>query len=99
MSPAPAPLTESELADALASLDGWTVADGKLHKEYLFGDFVSAFAFMTAAALCAERADHHPEWRNVYGRVTVDLTTHVADAITQRDVDLAREFDRAAARP
>jgi 4a-hydroxytetrahydrobiopterin dehydratase len=84
------------LTRAVDDLDGWTVEDGKLHKEYVFADFVEAFAFMTAAALCAERKNHHPEWFNVYRTVRVDLSTHDLGGISTWDVELAREFDAAA---
>ena len=91
-------LAGAELEAAVESLDGWLVVDAKLHKEYVFRDFVEAFAFMTAAALCAERKNHHPEWFNVYRTVRVDLTTHDAGGITMWDVELAQEFDAAAQR-
>jgi len=94
----PDPLPANELADALAALEGWTVEDGKLHKEYVFRDFVEAFGFMASAALCAERANHHPEWFNVYKTVRVDLMTHEAGGITRFDIELAGQFDRAAGR-
>ena len=84
------------LDDAVAGLDGWTVEDGKLHKEYTFSDFVEAFAFMTAGALCAERKNHHPEWFNVYNTVRVDLSTHDVGGITPLDVELAGELDGIA---
>jgi 4a-hydroxytetrahydrobiopterin dehydratase len=90
------PLTGAELDTAVADLEGWTVEDGKLHKEYVFDDFVQAFAFMTAGALCAERRNHHPEWFNVYRTVRVDLSTHDAGGITMWDVELARDLDAAA---
>jgi 4a-hydroxytetrahydrobiopterin dehydratase len=92
----PQALDEDQIANAVAGLDGWSVADGKLHKEYRFTDFVEAFAFMTAAALCAERKNHHPEWFNVYKTVRVDLMTHDAGGITELDVELAREMDALA---
>lgn len=81
----------------LEGLDGWTVEDGKLHREYAFTDFVAAFGFMASAALCAERRNHHPAWHNVYNRVVVDLWTHDAGGITMFDVELARDFERIAA--
>lgn len=90
-------LTGEALDAAVATLDGWTVVDGKLHKEFKFEDFVAAFGFMAAAALCAERKNHHPEWFNVYNTVRVDLSTHDAGGITVWDVELAGEFDRVAA--
>lgn len=89
-------LTGAELEAAVAELEGWTVVDGKLHKEYTFDDFVQAFAFMTAAALCAERKNHHPEWFNVYRTVRVNLSTHDAGGITTWDIELAGEFDAVA---
>ena len=88
--------TEQEIQKGLAELDSWAIADGKLHREYRFRDFVQAFGFMTQAALLAERAAHHPEWFNVYNRVVVDLTTHEAGGITHKDFDLAREMEQIA---
>jgi len=90
----PRRLTDGEIDDALAGLEGWSLERGKLHKEYRFADFVQAFAFMTRVAAAAEERAHHPEWFNVYSTVRVDLTTHDAGGISQRDVDLAREMDR-----
>jgi 4a-hydroxytetrahydrobiopterin dehydratase len=90
------PLSAEELAGALAALPGWSVASGKLHREFSFPDFVHAFRFMAAAALVAEARNHHPEWFNVYGRVVVDLTTHDAGGITQSDVELARAMNELA---
>jgi 4a-hydroxytetrahydrobiopterin dehydratase len=88
--------TEQEIQTALAGLAGWSVEKEKLHREYRFNDFVQAFGFMAQVALLAERAAHHPEWSNVYNRVVVDLTTHDAGGITQKDFDLAREMEQAA---
>lgn len=90
--------TESEIQKALAQLGPWTLTDGKLHREYKFRNFVQAFGFMAQVALLAERADHHPEWFNVYSRVVVDLTTHEAGGITQRDLDLAHQMEEIASR-
>ena len=88
--------TESEIQKAMAELGSWTLQNGKLHREYRFRDFVQAFGFMTQVALLVERADHHPEWFNVYNRVVVDLTTHEAGGITQKDLDLARQMEQIA---
>jgi len=88
--------TDREIQEAIAELGSWTIADGKLHREYRFRDFVQAFGFMTQVALIAERAAHHPEWFNVYNRVVVDLTTHEARGITHKDLDLAREMEQVA---
>ena len=83
---------------ALASLDGWReVAEGRaIEKRFRFADFPSAFGFMTRVALLAERQNHHPDWRNVYDRVDVTLTTHDAGGLTERDITLARLIDAAA---
>ena len=77
--------------------EGWTLQQDALNREFQFTDFVGAFGFMTQVALLAEKADHHPNWQNVYNRVCVTLTTHDADGLSQRDVDLAGFIDRAAA--
>jgi 4a-hydroxytetrahydrobiopterin dehydratase len=91
-------LSGPELKKAVTGLKGWTVAKGKLHKEYKFADFIHAFGFMATAALAIEKMEHHPEWFNVYNRVTVDLTTHDAGGITSKDIDLARLLDETAKR-
>ncbi|MFC2015390.1 4a-hydroxytetrahydrobiopterin dehydratase [Chloroflexota bacterium] len=90
--------TESEIQEWMTELGPWTIENGKLHREYRFRDFVEAFGFMAQVALLAERAAHHPEWSNVYNRVVVDLTTHEAQGLTQKDFDLAREMEQAAGR-
>jgi 4a-hydroxytetrahydrobiopterin dehydratase len=82
-------LSDAEITEALARVPGWAVENGKLHRELKFKNFVDAFGFMTRLALIAERCDHHPEWQNVYNRVTIDLTTHDAKGITERDFALA----------
>ncbi len=92
----PAVLGGSEIDEALASLDGWEVRDGKLHREFGFASFVEAFGFMARAALVAERSNHHPEWFNVYRTVRVDLTTHESGGITERDTALARAMNELA---
>ena len=91
-------LSEDEVRSALADLPEWSVLEGKLHREYKFRDFSYAFGFMATAATGIEKKNHHPEWSNVYGRVTVDLTTHDAGGITALDVDLARMLDEIANR-
>jgi len=91
------PLTGEDLQTALGSLPGWSVEEGKLYREFRFDSFVEAFSFMSAAALCAERASHHPEWFNVYNRVEVWLTTHDAGGVTEKDIALAKELSAASA--
>jgi 4a-hydroxytetrahydrobiopterin dehydratase len=86
-------LSESEVRSALHDLRGSTVLDGKLHREYKFADFIQAFGFMTSAAIAAEAMGHHPEWFNVYNRLTVDLTTHDAGGISAKDLKLAAKLD------
>jgi 4a-hydroxytetrahydrobiopterin dehydratase len=90
------PMPAAEIQKALATLPGWDVADGKLHRMFRFRDFQEAFAFMTRCALAAERANHHPEWTNVWSRVEVWLTTHDAGGITAKDLELARVMDAAS---
>ena len=89
-------LTGSEITARLADHDGWELVDGKLHRELRFPDFATAFGFMAATAVVAEKMDHHPEWSNVYNRVTVDLVTHDAGGITELDFALATAIDRFA---
>lgn len=86
-------LTDAEVDAALAGLEGWSVMGGKLHKEYEFASFNEAFGFMARAAMEIEKMDHHPEWANVYSRLTVDLVTHDAGGITANDAELARRLD------
>ena len=89
-------LTQSELEDGLQDLSDWALKDGKLHRSFQFKDFVTAFSFMTGAALIAESSDHHPEWFNVYGTVRIDLTTHDAGGISKRDLKLAKQLNKLA---
>ena len=89
-------LSPSQLDTALDRLDGWSIENGKLHRQYQFPSFVEAFGFMSSLALVAESMGHHPEWFNVYNRVTIDLTTHDASGITQKDVDLAKKANELA---
>ena len=91
-------LSDAEIDAGLASLEGWRRDGDKLLRELRFPDFVTAFGFMAAAALVAERMNHHPEWFNVYGTVRVHLATHDAGGITEKDLALARAMD-AIARP
>jgi 4a-hydroxytetrahydrobiopterin dehydratase len=77
---------------------GWDLRDNALHRELRFRDFVEAFGFMTSVALIAERMNHHPEWSNVYSKVTIRLTTHEAGGVTEKDVALAEAISELAAR-
>jgi len=83
-------LSESIIEEKLKNLPGWSLKNDKLYKEFQFNDFNQAFGFMTRAAMEIEKMNHHPEWFNVYNRITVELTTHDAGGITDNDVNLAR---------
>ncbi|MFT5717796.1 MAG: 4a-hydroxytetrahydrobiopterin dehydratase [Oleiphilaceae bacterium] len=72
----------------------WTIKEGKLYREFKFPDFISAFGFMTKVAILAERANHHPEWSNVYNKVVISLTTHEAGGISKRDFALVHEISK-----
>ena len=92
-------LTNDALAEVLADLDGWSlVEDGTaIEAEFSFKGFNAAFGFMTRVALAAERQNHHPEWSNVFNRVTIRWTTHSEGGVTELDVKLARACSRFAA--
>ena len=92
----PVKLTEDEISEALRSLDGWQLLDGKLHREYKFRNFVEAWGFMSRVALVAEKMNHHPEWFNVWCTVRIDLSTHEAGGLSSRDVELAQEINAVA---
>lgn len=83
-------LSQMDIDEQLKNLPGWSVVNEKLHKEFQFESFNQAFGFMTRAAMEIEKMNHHPEWFNVYSRITVELTTHDAGGITKNDVNLAK---------
>ncbi len=90
-----------DVSKALESLNGWSASrdkDDAIFKSFKFEDFATAFGFMSAVATQAEKADHHPEWFNVYNTVEVTLTTHDAGGVTSKDIDLARKMDGFAAK-
>lgn len=88
--------TEEEIQAALADLPGWEVKEGKLHKEFRFKTFSQALGWMVTVGIVADKMNHHPEWRNVYNRVTVDLATHDLDnAISSWDLELAGKMEAA----
>jgi 4a-hydroxytetrahydrobiopterin dehydratase len=91
-------LDEQEIGTALERLSGWEIKNEKLHREYEFVDFAHAIGFLTTAAVLIEKRNHHPEWFNVYNRVSVDLTTHDAGGITHNDIELAQLLDSIAER-
>ncbi len=83
-------LSSEQIQSELQNLSGWSLVNGKLHKEFQFKDFIQAFGFMTRAAIHAEKMNHHPEWFNVYNKLKVDLMTHDAGGITENDIKLAK---------
>ena len=85
--------TENIQKELKTNLTSWKLVDNKLVREFKFKDFIEAFGFMTQVALLAQQANHHPEWWNVYNKVKICLTTHDADGITQKDIDLALAVD------
>ncbi len=89
----PKPCTPAEIAERSKGVPKWTLAEKTLRREWRFDDFSRAFAFMTRVALLAEKADHHPDWSNAYGRVTIELSTHDAGGLTALDFDLAEAID------
>ncbi|MFZ0183995.1 MAG: 4a-hydroxytetrahydrobiopterin dehydratase [Nitrosotalea sp.] len=86
-------LSDEQIKTELKELSGWGIVNGKLHKDFVFDDFVEAFGFMTRAAIHIEKMNHHPEWFNVYNKISVDLVTHDAGGITQNDIILARTLN------
>lgn len=84
-------LTDEALDAAVGECKGWSLrSDGlAIERRFEFADFSEAFGFMARVALLAEKADHHPEWRNVWNRVEITLTTHDAGGVSQRDIDMA----------
>ena len=90
----PTVLSPGEVSARLDSLPGWVHSDGALRRDFLFEDFAEAFAFMTRVALAAEKLDHHPDWSNVWNRVTVSLSTHDAGGVTDLDFRLADVMQR-----
>jgi 4a-hydroxytetrahydrobiopterin dehydratase len=85
------PLSSADLTTALTMLPGWSLDGTHITKTFIFQSFPEAFAFMTRVAFAAEAIQHHPDWRNIYNRVIIRLSTHDSgDAITENDLTLAR---------
>ena len=93
-------ISKTELAKKLKRLSGWKLVKGRsaITKTFKFDNFQEAFGWMTSMAIYAEKKDHHPEWFNVYNRVTIDLTTHDSGGITIKDVELAKKANELAKR-
>ena len=86
-------LTDAEIKALLPKATGWSVVNGKLHREFACNNFVTAFGNMTRVALVAEAMNHHPEWFNVWNKVVIDLTTHSVKGISDYDFVLAEKID------
>lgn len=89
-------LSDADVRKRMTKLPKWGLVGGRLHREFLFQDFVQAFSFMSAVALVSEKHNHHPDWSNSYASVAIDLFSHDAGGLTLRDFDLATEIDRLA---
>jgi 4a-hydroxytetrahydrobiopterin dehydratase len=88
-------LSAAEVKNLLsANLKSWSFDGTYLSRNFKFSNFINAFAFMTSVALKAEKADHHPDWSNIYNTVNIKLNTHDANGITQLDFDLAADIDK-----
>jgi 4a-hydroxytetrahydrobiopterin dehydratase len=90
-------LSTEEIDRRLETLDGWARRGDKIVRRFDFADFVTAFGWMASVALVAERMNHHPDWKNVYGTVEVELWSHDVGGLTARDFRLAGAMDRLAA--
>src|ERR671939_225362 len=82
-------LSEQEIEHEVAKIAGWKVLNGKLNRTFEFESFVQAFGFMTKVAMESEKLNHHPEWFNVYSKLTIDLVTHDVGGISNYDFKLA----------
>ena len=87
-------MSVQQIEASLTKFPDWQIKDNKLHRELKFKNFIQTWGFMTQVAILAEQMDHHPEWSNVYNQVTIDLTTHEADGISQRDFGLAGKVNK-----
>jgi 4a-hydroxytetrahydrobiopterin dehydratase len=90
------PLTPEQINALPSTLPAWSLKEGKLHRQLTFADFSAAFGFMAQVALAAESLGHHPEWSNVWNRVTIDLSTHDTGGLSNLDVQLAQRIDQLA---
>ena len=89
-------LTDAEIAEHMKSLPNWELGTDRIKRSFRFNDFVEAFGWMSSVALVAEKMNHHPEWRNVWATVEVELSTHDAGGLTELDMKLAAAMDRLA---
>ncbi|MFN0243192.1 MAG: 4a-hydroxytetrahydrobiopterin dehydratase [Planctomycetota bacterium] len=92
-------LADADVRERLAGVPDWKLARGKLQRTFEFDDFVHAFGFMTSVALAAEKANHHPDWSNSYGKVVIELESHDVGGLSERDFRLARVIDALYSKP
>jgi 4a-hydroxytetrahydrobiopterin dehydratase len=87
-------LNEQEIKSKLSTIDkSWSISDKHIKRTFVFKDFVEAFSFMTSAAILSEKLNHHPNWKNVYNKVEITLSTHDAGGLTDLDFKLAKAMD------
>ncbi len=89
-------LTDNEIAELLPEIPGWELRGNALHREFEFANFTEAFGFMASVACVAERLFHHPEWSNVWNKVSIDITNHSAGGITGLDFEFAKRVNKLA---
>ncbi len=92
-------LSQAQIENSLTTLnssnqESWIIKDAKLYREFILKDFIAAFGFMTQVAILAEKANHHPEWFNVYKKVQISLTTHEVGGLSSKDFDLAGQINQ-----
>ncbi len=93
-------MKDIEIQEAMTEIDpAWILKSKFIHRKIVFKNFIQAFSFMTSVALIAEKLDHHPNWKNVYNKVTIALNTHDADGLTKKDFKLAKEIDQVLKSP
>jgi len=85
--------TSTSIEEQIIALKQWKTQNGKLYRKIIFKNFIEAFSFMTHIAIYAEKVNHHPEWKNVYNELEIWLKTHDKDAITEKDIALAKIID------
>jgi 4a-hydroxytetrahydrobiopterin dehydratase len=88
-------LSDDDVRSRLGEVPGWDLVDGKLHRTLEFANFTEAFGFMTMVALVAEKRNHHPDWSNSWNKVVIDLVNHSAGGVTEADLALAAEINKA----
>ena len=89
-------LPKSEISKHLEPFENWAIEDNFIHKTFLFKDFIEAFAFLSKVAIVSEKLNHHPDWSGVYNKVVLQLSTHEAGGVTQKDIDFVKMVEEYA---